>query len=294
MKKGKLRAVLSVLWLALPCLVKAGEEKCEQLSADSATRIATYIHDTFRFPPPTVLEISGVEVVGGTCFKKIRVRAKNSTSRGEFAFFLSPDHRFLARDLFDTASLERPAVGPSRNIKASDLTHGRFPTKGDDNAPLAIVIFEDFACPYCKTANEIVNQQIALNPSRVRLVFRHLPLPVHPWARAAAEMAACVFDQSNDGFWDLHDYLFANQVKLSIENLDMRVLEFLNARSDIDEKGYLDCLGKHRMSKEIEEDIIFAREHHIEGTPTLFVNGVRKEGLGSMLELANLFQEVSH
>src|SRR5207249_1888009 len=86
-----------------------------------------------------------------------------------------------------------------------------------ERAPIELIEFSDFQCPFCLQANPTVNQLLNAYGDRIRLVYRHYPLPNHPNARPAAEAAECASEQ--DKFWPFHDRLFANPAKLTDSDL---------------------------------------------------------------------------
>src|SRR5918993_2701104 len=98
------------------------------------------------------------------------------------------------------------------------VSDGGRPAKGPANAPIQVIEFFDFECPFCFRANPTIAQVISTYGDRIRLVYRHYPLPNHPNARPAAEASACAADQGK--FWAYHDRLFSGRVKL--ENADLK------------------------------------------------------------------------
>ncbi len=100
-------------------------------------------------------------------------------------------------------------LDPPRQSVASSNS----PSKGSAKAPIEIVEFSDFQCPFCLRANPTVTEVLKTYGDRIHFVYRHYPLPNHPNARPAAEAAACAAEQ--DKFWQYHDVLFANPSKLA-------------------------------------------------------------------------------
>src|SRR5690606_14570992 len=91
------------------------------------------------------------------------------------------------------------------------------PSRGPADAPVTIVEFSDFECPFCGRANPTIEQVEKAYPDQVRVVFRDFPLPMHPHARKAAEAGHCANEQGK--FWELHDKMFANQRALGVDDL---------------------------------------------------------------------------
>src|SRR3989344_2590506 len=106
------------------------------------------------------------------------------------------------------------------NVNAESLMDDD-PVLGDENAPLTIIEFSDFECPFCKRANDDAIAQVKsqyVNSGKVKIVYRDFPLTsIHPNAQKAAEAAECADDQGK--FWEMHDIIFARQPSLSLANL---------------------------------------------------------------------------
>src|SRR5262249_23219909 len=88
------------------------------------------------------------------------------------------------------------------------------PTRGEQNAPITIVEFSDYECPFCSRAEPTVKDVMDLYKGKIRLVYREFPLPMHPHAQKASEAALCANDQGK--FWEMHEKLFANQRSLEV------------------------------------------------------------------------------
>ncbi|MDB4928098.1 MAG: Periplasmic thiol:disulfide interchange protein DsbA, partial [Myxococcaceae bacterium] len=172
-----------------------------------------------------------------------------------------------------------PAAAPS-SAAAAVLDSDRLPTAdaprlGPDSAPLTVVVFSDFQCPYCARARLVVSDLRALFPRAVRVVWRNLPLVRHPMARQAAEAAMEVRDQLGDeAFWRFHDLVFAHQGELSRESLvrDARAVGANAARLErsLDE-------GAWRAA--VDGDVALAERLGVDGTPAFVLNGTRVVGL---------------
>jgi protein-disulfide isomerase len=146
------------------------------------------------------------------------------------------------------------------------VSDGGRPSKGPANAPVQIIEFSDFECPFCFRANPTVAQVLSTYGDRVRLVYRHLPLPNHPNARPAAEAAACANDQGR--FWDYHDRLFANQAKLSVLDLKQHAADL-----KLDTDKFNACVDARRFQKDVDADLDAAQLLGVSGTPHFFING---------------------
>ncbi len=151
------------------------------------------------------------------------------------------------------------------------------PVKGEANAPVTLVVFSDFQCPFCErfyadALPQIESQYVATG--KVKLVFMNFPLSFHPEAQKAAESALCVRAQKGDaGFWAMHDLLFENQAELSTANYKAwaRTLGVNGARFD-------SCLDDGTFAQQVADEEAYGSSLGVSGTPTSFVNGVEVVG----------------
>ena len=139
--------------------------------------------------------------------------------------------------------------------------------RGNPKAPVVIVEFSDFQCPYCRAVQPTLNNLLAKYSGSVSLAYRDLPLrDIHPEAQIAAEGSRCAGEQGK--FWEFHDLLFANQNKLYREGL----LE--QARNlKLDEQKFASCLSSGRYQTQIEQDRQLGLRAGVNGTPGFFING---------------------
>jgi Na+/H+ antiporter NhaA len=144
--------------------------------------------------------------------------------------------------------------------------------RGDDDAPVTLVEYGDFECPFCGRAEPVVRELVSEFGHDLRYVFRHLPLSdVHPRALLAAEAAEAADDQG--AFWEMHDLLFQHQDALEPKDL-MGYAEELG----LDLERFTDQLRRHEHAGRIASDVDDADLSGVSGTPTFFVNGMRHQG----------------
>jgi protein-disulfide isomerase len=156
-----------------------------------------------------------------------------------------------------------------------DLDHIR----GPRDAPVTLVEYGDFECPYCGQAEPIIRDLLA-DYGDVRYVWRHLPLTdVHPHAQMAAEAAEAAGAQGK--FWEMHDLLLEHQDALRPEEL-VRYAEELG----LDTERFKNHLRAHKWSWRVARDVESAELSGVSGTPTFFVNGRRHEGAYDEASLA--------
>ena len=157
-----------------------------------------------------------------------------------------------------------------------DLTQPVDPTRdhvrGAVDAPVTLLEYGDYECPHCGRAAPIVRDLLAAFDGRVRLVFRHLPLPdVHPNAALAAEAVEAAGAQG--AFWPMHDLLFANQDALRLSDLIRYA-----GQLDLDTRRFQEDLRSARFGPRVAQDVNSAEEAGVAGTPTFFINEVLHRG----------------
>ncbi len=146
------------------------------------------------------------------------------------------------------------------------------PSRGPENAPIVLIEFSDYQCPFCKRVEPTVVEILKKYPTQVRLVYRHMPLDgLHPRARAAAIAAVCAEQQGK--FWEYHDALFTNQQALADADL-----EKYGASVGLDAEKFKACRNDPASEARVNTDATAARAAGLTGTPAFFVNGILISG----------------
>jgi protein-disulfide isomerase len=153
------------------------------------------------------------------------------------------------------------ASGPAQAI---NLEHA--PTMGPATAPISLVEFSDFECPYCAQTAPIVQQLVAAYPTQVRFAFKHYPLPMHKESPLAHEASLAAGDQGK--FWEMHNALFAGQDELTREDLIAKAKQL-----NLDLSRFTKDLDSHRFKSQVEADRQEGNRLGVDGTPFFFING---------------------
>lgn len=144
-------------------------------------------------------------------------------------------------------------------------TAGR-PSRGPATAPIELIEFSDFECPFCLRAHPTVEQVMATYGDKIHLTYRHFPLANHPHARGAAEAAACAAEQNK--FWPYHDLLFADTAHLTVPDLKSRAADL-----KLNTKQFDACVDSHKFKADVDADMQAGGQAGVDGTPAFFVNG---------------------
>jgi protein-disulfide isomerase len=150
-----------------------------------------------------------------------------------------------------------------------DVKEGDSPSIGDKNAPVTIIEFSDFECPFCERFYTQSYKQIKANyvdTGKVRIVFKHFPLPFHANAQKAAEASECAREQGK--FWEMHDKLFENQNAISISSLKGYAADL-----GLDTSKFNSCLDSGKYASRVQKDASDGSAAGVSGTPSFFING---------------------
>ncbi len=147
------------------------------------------------------------------------------------------------------------------------------PSIGNPDAPIVIVEFSDFQCPFCRQAFPILKQMVAKYSDQVKFVYADFPITeIHDMAIPAAHAARCANEQGK--FWQYHDSLFQNQ-----DNLSQSAFLKLAEMNDLDMQDFATCMDSQKYVQDIQDQFQLGLELGVTGTPTFFVNGRRFPGV---------------
>ncbi len=211
--------------------------------------------------------------------------------RGELAV-VSPENRervplLVSRDgrYLIQGELADLTVDPYAAAMAQIALDGA-PRRGDPRAPVTIVAYVDFQCPFSARAMHTLQRFVLpAYGERVQLVVKDFPLAnAHPWAEAAARAAACAMRQTEAGYWTVAERFFRLQEEL--EGDDIRDTARAALRGlDIDQAAFLRCFDEETLLPEVQADVEEGRRLGLRSTPTFFINGRKLEGARPFEEL---------
>jgi protein-disulfide isomerase len=167
---------------------------------------------------------------------------------------------------------EAPATGPEERLVGTPpaplllIDAQDSPALGPENAPVTVVEFSDFQCPYSARASLTLKRLLQLYPGRVRWVFKHFPLRIHRDAPLAHEAALAAREQGK--FWEMHDLLLSNQRRLMREDLMSYARQL-----GLDLPAFANDLDSRRLRARVLRDTLQGRSLHVDTTPTYFING---------------------
>lgn len=162
---------------------------------------------------------------------------------------------------------QQQALEASFKNRINDVVADNNPTKGHKNAPITIIEYTDFQCPYCARGAKTIDRIVEMYPEKVRLAFKNNPLKFHAQALPAAKAALAANRQGK--FWEYHDLLFKNSASLNEE-------KFLKFAQDLglDMEKFNKDRNSEEIAKQIESEQASASKHKLTGTPSFVLNGV--------------------
>lgn len=252
-------------------------------------KIEIQIRNRFtNLPPAVVFDIHDRKPSDLAGWDQITVDLITPRGRNPIKLFISQDNKQLAHmERFNLEDI------PGANIK----TEGR-PVRGNPNAKVSVITFDDFQCPYCAVMHQKLFPTL-LNEygDRVKFIYKDYPLEtIHPWAVHAAVNANCLNEQKNDAYWDYADAIHAKQQTITKNDKGERrpqveqIAHLDDAARESGKKFNLDAEKLNACMKKQDETAVRASMKegealNIDGTPTIFISGER---LGGDTDLDNV------
>ncbi len=177
-------------------------------------------------------------------------------------------------DLFRFGGAAGGAPAPAAPDARVDVSADDDPFLGDADAPVTIIEFSDYECPFCgrffaQTLPEMKREYI--DKGLVKLVYRDFPLSFHPNAQKAAEAAECAGDQGK--YFEMHDKIFENQQAIGVANLKAYAADL-----SLDTAAFNDCLDSGKFAQEVKDDFADGQAAGVSGTPSFFINDKKLVG----------------
>jgi protein-disulfide isomerase len=271
---------------------------CPQLQDTTKSMLVSRVRARYQAEPAAVVQLTDDSLVAGSCYHRLIFEIQSARQSYSLPLYLSPDQRYLTRDLTEVrpanstgssalanAACATPTTAPAEARATASLVDGSVTATGSATAPATLVVFSDFQCPYCKRSAEWLKAETQqFDAKQLRVVYRFFPLSFHPWAKPAAEAAACVAAQSPAAFWKFHDAIFANQASINPGNVQDKLSEFAQGVAGLKMADYKKCVESGQSAQTVQNDQRLGASVQVRGTPTMFLNG-KQIGLQSPAQL---------
>lgn len=266
--------------LLLACAGCSAQTNSNPIGPEVAQRIQHQVQSYFDLPPdvkvavgtPKASEFPGYDTVPVTLSREGKIQTTD--------FLLSKDGKTLIR----MSKLDLSQDPYQQNMSKIDIK-GR-PVRGNPNAKVTVINYDDFECPFCSRMHSTLMSEILPQyGDRIRIIYKDYPLSMHPWAPHAANDANCLASQSDKAYWDFADYVHANQREISGNQHDLQQsftqldhLAFdLGKKYGADEPKLQACV-KAQSDAVVKASMAEGDELGVGATPTMFVNGQKLEG----------------
>ena len=255
--------------------------------ADLAQRIDRQLRASYTVPATMKIVLSPLRPSEFANYDAVTVTFDGDGRKQDYEFLLSKDQKTLIR----MTKMDLSKDPYAETMKKIDVT-GR-PVRGNANAKVVVVNYDDFQCPFCSRVHETLFPELFKEyGDRVAFIYKDFPLTeIHPWAIHAAVDANCLAAQNADAYWDFADSTHANRQAMNAEKgLDNQFAELDRDAMAEAAKFHLDVAKLQACIKDQKQEAVRASMKEgealgVDGTPTMFVNGQKVDGARSADEL---------
>lgn len=267
---------------AAPAAKPAASAVAAPLSAEVKRRILTEIRSRYSVPEQINIALAEPKPGNTNGYDDLMVTFSGGTHTTTHEFLISSDRKTLAH-------LEK--IDISQDLMSKIDLKGR-PVRGNADARVTIINFDDFQCPFCSRMHSTIFDNVFKDyASRIRVIYKDYPLQeIHPWAMHAAIDGNCLGEQNSQAYWDFADYVHANQRVVAGKSRTEAFANLDGAAKDQATKHQLDqgklqaCVQKQDETA-VRASIAEGDKLGIDSTPTLFINGEKLLGVVPEQEL---------
>ncbi|MGA8299795.1 MAG: thioredoxin domain-containing protein [Terriglobales bacterium] len=248
-------------------------------SGDLAQQIERHVRAHYSLPPDVDLVLGSIRPSDFPNYDELTITFASPDKKQPYEFLLSRDRKTLMR----VTKMDLSHDPYAEIMKKIDLSNR--PTRGNKDAKVVMVNYDDFECPFCSRMHATLFPEIYKEyGDRVLIIYKDYPLEeIHPWAVHAAVDANCLAAQSADAYWDYADYLHANQRAVSAkgkdgENAELDRLATLQGQTHKVDGPKLQACLKAQDDKAVRASMKEGDDLGVNATPALFVNGQKLDG----------------
>jgi protein-disulfide isomerase len=249
------------------------------VSPELQQRIEHQVRAQYELPPDITISVGPAHPSDIAGFKTFTLTLNGHGKEQKIDFLLSDDNKTLARmtrmDLTKDVYTER----------ANQMDIAGRPVRGNPDAKVTIVNYDDYQCPFCSRLHATLTQEILPQyGDKVKIVYKDYPLPMHPWAKHAANDANCLAKENPASFWEFADYVHANQRQISGDkDVSKSLAELDRITLDLGKKNganvaTLQACVKNQPDNALKASMGEAELLGVQATPTMFINGQKLEG----------------
>ena len=237
--------------------------------------LKTYLQKHFKIPSAELIKMGPAfkTPIEGLLARQLIVSNEQGQNVTATLFFDKNESKAIIGQFIDVGT------EPWGRMNMSSVSLDDRPTQGPADAPVTIVEFADFECPFCAHAFSVLETLVNTTyKGKIKVIFKAYPLNVHPWAIKAAAAAECARLQNPAAFWDFARYFYTNQGSINVKNIQDNV-DKLAKQQKLDEPSLKACMDSPQTAARIKQDQTDGNSIHVSSTPTFFVNGIPVVGL---------------
>lgn len=254
-----------------------------QTNPELNKRIQDQIRAHFSVPESVSITVGAPKPSTFTGYQTVVVTMSDGEKTKSYDFLLSQDGKKLARmSSFDISK------DPYEEAMSKIDTAGR-PIRGNKDAKVTIVNYDDFECPFCARMHTAMLDVLKQYGNQVKVIYKDYPLSeIHPWADRAAVDSNCLAIQNGDAYWDFADHVHANQASITdkeehrtvpgMEEAVDKVTLDIGRKHNLNVEQLQACVKNQSQSAALKKSVAEANGLDVSATPTMFVNGERLEG----------------
>ena len=274
------RSIFVLLLICLGCVAQSA-------SPDATMRIERKVRAYYNIPPQVKVLVGDLKPSEFPNYSALKITFDSGTKKQAFDFLLSKDNKTLVR--WTPLDISKD---PYAEVMSKIDTNGR-PVRGNKNAKVVVVNYDDFECPYCSHMHQTLFPELLKEyGDRVAFIYKDFPLAeIHPWAIHAAVDADCLAVQNNDAYWDFADYIHANQHDVNAERDRQKQFAIIDnltllqgQKHNLDNHNLQSCI-KAQNDSAVKASMKEGESLGVSATPTMFVNGQEIDGALPISEL---------
>jgi len=242
-------------------------------------RVTTYLQKRFMIDDPAHIQLGPMipTVMAGVFSRSVRISNDRGQSVAATMYTNASEDQMILSQL--AAQIYDMTKDPWEKVDLKPLHLDDRPVMGSASAPITIIEFADFECPFCAHAFSTLETMVHTTyKDKLRVMYKNYPLNSHPWAIRAAIGAECARLQNPEAFWEFARDYYSSQGSITVKNIDDNI-HATAKRLNLDVPTLDACMAGKAAQARIEEDQKDGNEVAVSSTPTLFINGIRIIGL---------------
>lgn len=254
-----------------------------QSKIEVSERTIAFVNDNLLAGFATA-DLQSVEEEGDLYKMNLNLISNLSDEVQNATLYVTKDGTMLFPSAIDISEYTYESVVEEENTQTVQVEASNDPIIGNQDAPLTIVEYSDFQCPFCGQAYWTIKLVLEEYSDEVNLVYKNFPIPSHDYAQKAAEAGECANSQGKFGVY--HDKLFENQDALTVKDLKQYAADL-----GLDTEAFNTCLDSDSMAKEVALDKSEGIDLGVSGTPTFYIGEQKFEGNGKFSDFQTIIEE---